>query len=1623
MAEKTSPKKKLTRRPVLIVDASGQAQALLAPALKKAGVEFEFARPGQKNFQELLAGNWDMVLLNASLSRMINRIREQRGLRQLPIVLFYRRSKAPLVSALAGADDYLELPAPGRELARRIGAILERGTRQIDAHTLKEGSRALEQILATVRSERNDFEILQFAASELSRMYPGSRCSIMTIDPPRNRAVVVAETKSTEELNISLNLKSYPEILKVIETKKPLAIADVQRHPLMREVRKILATKSIHSLLLVPVIYQDELIGIIFLKSVEAKYLYHPVDIYFARLISDSLALALKNLRLSREAFAQAREKEQAVSRARYSGQVSRRLEKLFEYASDGLIIVSEKGETTGVNLNFLRLSGFARNELVGGPVEDFLAFEHPREQSLAKWLLQRRRSGSSNLLLKLKGGAKKFVAAHIELLPGSRKEFLISVHDVTEERQLAFELKQTKEFLESLIANSMEAIIAADWNGNIILFNKAAEELTGYKAEEVLHKRNIVDLYVSGGARDVMKKLRSPFYGGPGRLETTHNVLVGKSGEEIPINMSASMVYDHAGKPVATMGLYQDIRERIEIEKRLRQAQERLLDSKRKEAVMALAGAAAHELNQPLTSILGYAEILKRAEGQLQKKLQLGERVFAPVRNAAKVIADQAERMAEVIKKLGDLTEFETREYAGKQKILDLDRSKRPEKNLEQALSMVDEAVVLMDPELVIRECFGRAAEIFGENPGGKSLSRYLEGVNYAAGVKLIEQAGRQDSAQAELELKSSQGRLKRVLIRAEKAQGKNLILAFYNVEMLRQMQSQLKELTAFRGQLFQTMPVPLVVMDVDGRVTHISREAEKLFGFSLDEIKGKPPAMLIANFDQGQFVAYLRKLRQQGILEGTMTARDKTERTFEIYHFFGAMRDPAGEIVGYLAFMVDLSEKRLLEKSLREKTTYLEAIQKNTAILVQSSDWQQALAAMLDQLRKLLEFDVAVVVPSERTERGFYFLNYYPASKEKRFQEQRAFEQSDRILAWLTELKTICYEDISRLELAGLPGDMRDTIRLIQDRGIKSVISAPLKFQEEVIGRIFFGHHEPGHFTPEKLGSVQELIEQITIAVSNFRLYLRMEKQREKLVQRNLFLQQVLEQSQKIDLRQDESQIFLEFLNLCQNIFPRAHLWLAWKDEADEYLVRSVSNLDMAILGKKVQLTPALKEKISSASAPLVLEPGPEIPSFLPDSKNLTLVPVLAESSLLGMLGIESHHVEPFVQEEQFLFQLFARYMALLVPNLLRIRQSVLLKSFQESLIESTNAFILMISRDNELVLFNRAFEEKLGVQPSALKNMRPDDFANKYVLMIQEERGKVLSPAALLQKVLKGQKYSNLRARFRSEQGETFEAIFNVAGLKDASGRLPGVICVGQDLSPIRELEAKLLHFERLAGLGQMAAGVVHELNNPLQAIITYSELVKRRLDEIGETDMARKVANVIDAGERVRRLARSLISYARPGAEKQEKVDIKDLVDEILSFSGYELSRGGVEIRNLAPENLPRFSAVKDQIEQVLINLLTNASHACEAKAGGKVEVSANASGKWLEFTVKDNGTGISPENLPRIFEPFFTTKKPVKGTGLGLNIVQSIVERHGGKVHVQSQPGQGTAFTIRLPLEP
>ena len=1302
----------------------------------------------------------------------------------------------------------------------------------------------------------------------------------------------------------------------------------------------------------------------------------------------------------------------------------SHRLEKLFEYASDGLLLANDKGQITGINGNFLRLTGYNRSRLIGKTLDSLFSFEIPRPEKMSEWLKKKRHSGTTCFLLKTKKSERKYVTVHTEPLPGKEREFLISVHDITEERKLSLELQRTKDFLENMIQSSMQAIIAADMDGNIIIFNRAAEELTGFKAEEVVGKKNIVDLYAPGAARAIMKKLRSPFYGGVGRLETTHNVILNKQGEEIPVNMTAEIIYDAGGKELATVGLYQDLRERIEIEKRLRQAQERLFESKRREAIMALAGAVAHELNQPLTSIMGYTEILKNFASRIQESANFPDNLMTACHNAIKAISDQAQRMADSIKKLGDLSEFETVEYAGKQKILDLERAGQRERNLLHALDMIDEAVLILDQELLILSAFGRSREIFEENPEGRSLSRYFEGVNYTNCMELIEDAKNKGIARGDLILHSANGNNKKVWVEIERGEDSELILKIADVSERREMESKLRVLSAFREELFQNLPVPIVLFDPDGKITYLTREAEKMLGYRAEELKGKFPADVLEDFDLNYFLRLLRKLRKEGQLEGKAWARDKQGKAFLLYYFNRVMRDESGEVIGFLSFLVDLSEKHMLEKALEEKNKFLQAIQNNTEILIRATDWEEALSFMLMQLRTLLEFDLAGIIPLEPTERGLYFLTFEPGTRFRKIQEIKLYEKLETVLNWMNIPEVICIDDFSKYDFGEeAPGDFKELKQDLLKRGLKGFLSIPLKFQEEPVGRLFLAHHEFGYLKPEKIEPVAQIIDQIAIALSHFRLYMKLEKQRQALLQRNLFLEKIIEQSQKIDLKQDESRIFSQFLSLFQEIFPRAHLWLAWRGEerGKDLLIKGVSNMEPGLVNTRFELKPGLEEKLIESARPLAFDPGVSSIGFLQNSQSVLLVPILVGKSLLGLMGVESHHREPFLEEEKFLLQLFSRYLAIIIPNLLRIRDATLFSHLQEILIENASVFIIMYDQQGKIILLNRAGADRLGINREKLLGMGMQEFVEKYLVGIEDADGKPYPFKLLFQRVLTGERVINTRIKFRTEKGEIVEALASTDPILDSSRNLQGIITIGQDLTPLRELEAKLLQSERLAGLGQMAAGVAHELNNPLQAIITSSEMVKRRLEELGEKDAARRLEIAIRASERIQRLAKNLMNYARPSTEAPQEIDLKKLVDEVLSFSGYELRRGGVEIENLVPDDLPCLIAVKDQIEQALINLLTNASYACAEKNGGRIRIKARVRGQMLEIRVEDNGVGISPEHLSRIFEPFFTTKPREKGTGLGLNIVQSIVERHRGKIKVKSKPGEGTVFSLLFPI--
>jgi len=234
---------------------------------------------------------------------------------------------------------------------------------------------------------------------------------------------------------------------------------------------------------------------------------------------------------------------------------------------------------------------------------------------------------------------------------------------------------------------------------------------------------------------------------------------------------------------------------------------------------------------------------------------------------------------------------------------------------------------------------------------------------------------------------------------------------------------------------------------------------------------------------------------------------------------------------------------------------------------------------------------------------------------------------------------------------------------------------------------------------------------------------------------------------------------------------------------------------------------------------------------------------------------------------------------------------------------------------------------------------------------------------------------------------------------------------------------ELKGQIIQSEKLASLGQIAAGVVHELNNPLTSIVGYSDYLRAKAerDKTDPNDVER-LRRIGEAAARILRFSRDLMAYARPSIEPPSPLAVHGVVDQALVFCEHLFTQGGVRVnRNFAPEIGPVLG-VRDQLTQVFVNLFTNACHAMEAH-GGTLSVTSEVdlARHSVKITVADTGHGIELENLKHIFDPFFTTKTEGRGTGLGLSIVRNIVLLHGGAIAVESAPGQGTTFVLELPI--
>lgn len=239
-------------------------------------------------------------------------------------------------------------------------------------------------------------------------------------------------------------------------------------------------------------------------------------------------------------------------------------------------------------------------------------------------------------------------------------------------------------------------------------------------------------------------------------------------------------------------------------------------------------------------------------------------------------------------------------------------------------------------------------------------------------------------------------------------------------------------------------------------------------------------------------------------------------------------------------------------------------------------------------------------------------------------------------------------------------------------------------------------------------------------------------------------------------------------------------------------------------------------------------------------------------------------------------------------------------------------------------------------------------------------------------------------------------------------------------------MRELKAKmdelkstrdqLIHSARLAAVGELAGHIAHEINNPLTSVLGYTSLLIET-----ESDPKRTTQLKIIEGEglRAREIVKKLLDFAHHAEPKRERVDIKHIIKVVLSLVTGPARASNIVIKEEYTEGLPDILVDVSQIEQVFLNIINNSMDAMPN--GGILTVKSFLAGGYITVSVSDRGRGIEAEMLPRIFEPFFTTKDKVSGAGLGLSVSLGIIERHGGKIDVESSVGEGTKFTVRLPV--
>jgi two-component system, NtrC family, sensor kinase len=688
-------------------------------------------------------------------------------------------------------------------------------------------------------------------------------------------------------------------------------------------------------------------------------------------------------------------------------------------------------------------------------------------------------------------------------------------------------------------------------------------------------------------------------------------------------------------------------------------------------------------------------------------------------------------------------------------------------------------------------------------------------------------------------------------------------------------------------------------------------------------------------------------------------------------------------------------------LRKSAKPKPKETEALKKISSMVNRSLDLNTILVATLDEITGSLGMDA-----------GIFRLRATPDSSSKvvyhGFSRDIAalFNESGDISAGEHPTLTGISGDPSKWGQGRFPDALRSS-------GMQFFAAYPIRSGNRLLGHLALA----GKNSKPLSGTQEEFIFALCEMIGVAAMTVQLRDQSNKLSEDLIALQELNKIiSQSLNLEDIIQRIVVEGKRLAKT--NQCHLFLL--EDKSQFLVGSAStqteNLDIhtvkiryseastavtALLEKRVIAIEDISRD-ERANSELMEKLGWRAAIF---------APLLTKEQAIGVLVCSDDSRErKFTAEEIFRAETLAHQASIALENARLFQRVSRSQREWETTFDAMQDCVSVHDTTGKVIRANVALARRLKTIPQKV--------IGRYCSEIYNPEGSSLSPCRHT-RPLKSETLI-VEEMTLPVMGGVFQ--ISVSPWYDKDKRLVGSIHVAKDISNEKLLQQQLIQSEKLSAIGELISGIAHELNNPLTGVMGYSQLLQLRkdLDDRAKENLL-KINNL---ALRCQKIVQNLLSFARKQKPERTLSDINDILEKTIELRSYELQVNNIEISRNLDRNLPKTIADSHQLQQVFLNILTNAEQAMlEAHGKGHLQIRTHPDTQNARIVVEiaDDGPGIPESYLTRIFDPFFTTKDVGKGTGLGLSLSYGMIKEHGGNIYARSHPGEGSTFVIELPI--